>query len=339
MASDDFLLHVNKLQTCFFTDDGVVKVLDGIGFSIGKGKTLGVVGESGCGKSVTALSIMQLIFRSHGRIVGGQIFYRTKDGQVIDIASIPPNSRRMRNIRGNEIAMVFQEPMTSLNPVFTIGQQITEAVRLHRKLNRREAREHTLDMLRRVRIPNPEQSLNGYPHELSGGMRQRALIAMSLSCDPGLLIADEPTTALDVTIEAQILSLMQDLQKNMGMSIGIITHDMGVIGEMADNVIVMYCGKVVERASTYHVFYEPKHPYTVGLLESMPRIGEKKEIIPIEGTVPSILELPKGCSFSPRCRRAMGVCHSKEPPLFIINSEQAAKCWLYENCADAEARE
>jgi oligopeptide/dipeptide ABC transporter ATP-binding protein len=329
VKENDSLLQVRDLKTYFYTEDGVVKAVDGISFDIKPGETLGVVGESGCGKSVTALSIMQLVPGPRGRIVEGTILYQRKNREIVGITSLKPHSPKMRSIRGNEIAMIFQEPMTSLNPVFTIGQQITEAIRLHRGLDKIQAWEQAVMMLDKVGIPNPEQRLNEYPHQLSGGMRQRTMIAMGLSCDPVLLIADEPTTALDVTIEAQILNLMKELQVDLGMSIMIITHDMGVIGEMADRVIVMYTGKLVESATTYQIFYEPRHPYTIGLLESIPQIGLRRRLVPIEGSVPNVHELPEGCFFAPRCKKVMERCHKEDPNMISIDSDHSVKCWLY----------
>ncbi len=334
--SDRALLRVEGLRTWFDTDDGVVKAVDGVSFDVQPGGTLGVVGESGCGKSVTALSVMQLLARPRGRIVEGRLLYDCKDGTQVDIAALEPHSPEMRAIRGNEIAMIFQEPMSSLNPVFTVGEQIAEAVQLHQGLERQAARERAIEMLRRVRIARPEQRVDEYPHQFSGGMRQRAMIAMGLSCDPHLLIADEPTTALDVTIEAQILNLMKDLQAELGMSIMIITHDLGVIGEMADRVIVMYAGKVVEGGSTYQIFYRPRHPYTQGLLASIPQIGRRTRLTPITGSVPSMHALPAGCTFAPRCPQAMDVCRTDEPPVFAVGEAQTARCWLYRDEKETE---
>src|SRR5574341_573298 len=260
------LIQVKELRTSFFTPEGEVRAIDGVSFEIGEGKTLGLVGESGCGKSVTSLSIMRLIQSPPGKIVGGEIFYRGKD-------LLKLNNEEMRKIRGNEISMIFQEPMTSLNPVFTIGDQIGEAIRLHQKSGKKETREKTIDMLRLVRIADPESRVDDYPHQLSGGMRQRVMIAMALSCNPSLLIADEPTTALDVTIQAQILDLMKELQQKLGMSLLLITHDLGVVAEQAEEVAIMYAGKVVERARAKEIFNRPLHPYTVGLLNSLPGAG------------------------------------------------------------------
>ncbi len=324
------LLQVKGLKTYFKTENGLIKAVDDVNFSIERGKTLGVVGESGCGKSVTSLSVMQLVPGPKGKIVGGKIlYYINGQEKAVDITNLGPHSKEMRALRGNEISMIFQEPMTSLNPVYTVGSQIIEAVRLHQSVNKLEARERAIEMLRKVGIAAPEQRVDKYPYELSGGMRQRVMIAMALSCDPSLLIADEPTTALDVTIEAQILKVMRDLQKDFGMSIMFITHDLGVIGEVADNVIVMYTGKVVEQASTVDIFYDPKHPYTQGLLSSIPKIGEKKRLIPINGTVPNLLNLPQGCYFAPRCPHAMDICRQQEPDMYDTGSNNhQAKCWL-----------
>jgi oligopeptide/dipeptide ABC transporter ATP-binding protein len=329
------LLKVEDLRSWFDTDDGIVKAVDGVSFEVQSGGTLGVVGESGCGKSVTALSIMQLLARPRGRIVDGRIVYERKNGDEVNIATLEPYSPEMRAIRGNEIAMIFQEPMSSLNPVFTVGEQISEAVQLHQGVDRQAGRERAIEMLRRVRIARPEQRVDEYPHQFSGGMRQRAMIAMGLSCDPHLLIADEPTTALDVTIGAQILNLMKDLQAELGMSIMIITHDLGVIGEMADRVIVMYAGKVVESGSTYQIFYQPRHPYTQGLLSSIPQIGRRTRLTPITGSVPSMHALPRGCTFAPRCPHAMDVCTRQEPPELALGEAQTARCWLYKGEPEA----
>jgi len=325
------LLEVKNLKTYFQTEDGLIKAVDDVSFSISRGKTLGVVGESGCGKSVTSMSIMRLIPRPKGIEAGGSIYYyREKDQDPINITALEPYSSEMRRIRGNEIAMIFQEPMTSLNPVYTIGDQIVEAVTLHQGVSKEEARERAIEMLRKVGISAPEQRVNSFPFELSGGMRQRAMIAMSLSCNPTLLIADEPTTALDVTIEAQILKVIRNLQEDLGMSVMFITHDLGVIGEMADQVIVMYTGKIIEKASTDDIFYNPKHPYTKGLLNSIPKIGVKKKLIPIKGSVPNLLTLSKGCYFAPRCEQAMDICRRKEPVMSEIDEGHSVKCWLYE---------
>jgi oligopeptide/dipeptide ABC transporter ATP-binding protein len=287
-----------------------VKAVDGVSYSVRKGETLGVVGESGCGKSVTALSVLRLVADPPGRLVGGEILYRGRD-------LLKLNNEEMRKIRGNEISMIFQEPMTSLNPVFTVGDQIGEAIRLHQGLGKREARDKTIEMLRLVKIADPESRVDAYPHQLSGGMRQRVMIAMALSCNPSLLIADEPTTALDVTIQAQILELMKELQQKIGMALLLITHDLGVVAEQADEVAIMYAGKIVERSDTRAIFNQPLHPYTVGLLNSLPGAGslKKKRLDAIPGVVPSPLNLPSGCRFRDRCPRAADVCAQVEPEL------------------------
>ncbi len=305
------LLQVKNLQTSFFTPEGEVRAIDGVSFEIGEGKTLGLVGESGCGKSVTSLSIMRLIQSPPGKIVGGEIIYRGRD-------LLKLNNEAMRKIRGNEISMIFQEPMTSLNPVFTVGNQIGEAIKLHQGLGKRETRQKTIEMLRLVKIADPESRVDSYPHQLSGGMRQRVMIAMALSCNPSLLIADEPTTALDVTIQAQILDLMKELQQKIGgMALLLITHDLGVVAEQADEVAIMYAGKIVERANTKAIFSRPFHPYTVGLLNSLPgATGQKKKRLDaIPGVVPNPLHLPSGCRFRDRCPRAADLCAQSEPEL------------------------
>src|SRR4029078_11120520 len=288
-------------QTSFFTPEGEVRAIDGVSFEIGQGKTLGLVGESGCGKSVTSLSIMRLIPSPPGKIVGGEIIYRGRD-------LLKLNNEEMRKIRGNEISMIFQEPMTSLNPVFTVGNQIGEAIRLHQGLGKRETRQKTIEMLRLVKIADPESRVDAYPHQRGGGMRQRVMIAMALSSNPSLLIADEPTTALDVTIQAQILELMKEMRTRNGMAIMLITHDLGVVAEMAHDVVVMYAGKIVEQAYATTVFERPHHPYTKGLLASIPRLGERRTRLEvIKGTVPNPLNLPKGCLFKRRCPYAMPI--------------------------------
>jgi peptide/nickel transport system ATP-binding protein len=326
MASAERLLEIKGLKTHFFTEEGVVRAVDGVDLHIAKGETLGVVGESGCGKTVTALSVMKLIAMPPGRIVEGQMLYQGKD-----LVTLPP--AQMRKIRGKEISMVFQEPMTSLNPVFTIGEQIAEAIRLHEGLGRRDAMAKTVDMLKLVHIPNPERRVKEYPHQLSGGMRQRVMIAMALSCNPKLLIADEPTTALDVTIQAQILELLNELKAKLGMAVMLITHDMGVIAETAQRVMVMYAGKVVEEAPVRELFKEPLHPYTQGLLRSIPRIDlaatQKQRLEAIPGVVPSLLNLPKGCRFTPRCPHAKPVCSEQEPVLKEVRPGHKVSCWLY----------
>jgi len=317
------LIEVKNLTTSFFTADGELRAVDGVSFEIEEGKTMGLVGESGCGKSVTALSIMRLIPSPPGKIVGGQILFRGRN--LLEL-----NKEEMRKMRGNEISMVFQEPMTSLNPVFTIGNQIAEAIRLHQGLGRRETREKVIEMLRLVKIADPETRISDYPHQLSGGMRQRVMIAMALSCNPSLLIADEPTTALDVTIQAQILELMGELQERLGMALLLITHDLGVVAEQAHEVAIMYAGKVVERALPNEIFSRPLHPYTVGLLNSVPGIrGEKKKRLDaIPGVVPSPLELPGGCRFRDRCPKAGGICAGAEPELVEKQKGHWVACYM-----------
>jgi len=323
------VLEIRDLRTQFRTEQGIVRAVDGVSLRVTRGGSLGVVGESGCGKSVTALSVMQLLPRPKGRIVSGEILYHHEDGNSVDIATLHPHGDQMRSIRGNEIAMVFQEPMTSLNPVYSIGEQIMEAVRLHCAVSKSEARRQAIDMLDRVGIPAPDKRVDEYPHQFSGGMRQRAMIAMALSCHPRLLIADEPTTALDVTIEAQILALIKELQAELGMSLMIITHNLGVIGEMADQVVVMYMGKIVEEAPLAELFSQPQHPYTQALFRSIPRIGRKDRLVPITGSVPNPYRIPPGCSFAPRCAQAMGICREKEPPVCGAGAGHWARCWLH----------
>lgn len=322
------LIEVKDLEVHFNTDEGLVRAVDGVSFSIGRGETLGVLGESGCGKSVTARALLNLIPRPRGR-VQGEIWLNKQDGTRIDILSLNPFGREIGKIRGKEIAMIFQEPMTALHPVTTIGKQIMEAILLHQRVSKKEAREKAIEMLERVGISSPGQAVDKYPHEFSGGMRQRAMIAMALSCNPRLLIADEPTTALDVTIASQILELLQELKEEMGMSILFITHDLGVIGEIAERVIVMYTGKIVETGSCVDIFHNPKHPYTQKLLESRPRIGRKEPLSAIAGSVPSPYHLPQGCRFAPRCEFAMDQC-VHEPPVRTFGPGHHAQCWLYE---------
>ncbi|HIQ00502.1 TPA: ABC transporter ATP-binding protein [Candidatus Bipolaricaulota bacterium] len=323
------LIDVRDLKTYFYTEDGVVKAVDGVTFSIEPERTLGVVGESGCGKSVTALSIMGLVPMPPGKIVSGAItLYR--DGQAVQLTQLNPKGKEYRSIRGKEMAMIFQEPMTSLNPVFTIGYQIMEAIMLHQKVSKKEARKKAIEMLRQVGIPEPEQRVDEYPHQLSGGMRQRAMIAMALSCNPSLLIADEPTTALDVTIQAQVLDLMSDLKTRFQAAIMLITHDLGVVAEMCEEVVVMYLGKVVEHAPVRPLFHDPKHPYTQGLLKSIPSLASKKERLePIKGVVPDPLDAPPGCPFHPRCPHAMEICTREMPSLKPLATDHQAACWLY----------
>lgn len=339
MRVPDVLLQVEDLKTYFQTEQGLVKAVDGVTFDVLRGETLGVVGESGCGKSITALSIMNMVPKPRGRIENGRILYRKSAEEVIDVTALPSNSREMRKIRGNEMAMIFQEPMSSLTPVYTIGQQIMEAVQLHQSLDKKDSKQLAIEMLRKVQIPVPEQRVDEYPHQLSGGMRQRAMIAMALSCNPSLLIADEPTTALDVTIQAQILDLMLDLQDEYGMSVMLITHDLAVIGEMADRVMVMYMGQVVETASCERLFATPLHPYTQGLLQSIPEIGRRRRLTSIAGSVPSPYALPIGCYFAPRCFQARDICYKQEPPTFDLESEQSVKCWLYDGEGESGGRQ
>jgi len=322
----DVILDIRNLKTFFYTYDGVAKAVDGISYRLSAGETLGIVGESGCGKSVSALSILRLIPDPPGRIVEGQIFF--KETNLLELAY-----DRMREIRGNRISMIFQEPMTSLNPVFTVGNQIAEAFRLHQGLKRKEALEKSIDTLKLVNMPSPEKCVSQYPHELSGGMRQRAMIAMALACNPEILIADEPTTALDVTIQAQIIDLMLQLKEELGMAIILITHDLGIIAETVKRVIVMYAGKIVEEAPTRTIFKTPLHPYSQGLLQSMPRLGDKVRLgrvrlEEIPGVVPSLYELPAGCRFSTRCSHAMEICRKEEPDLEEIDERHFCRCWL-----------
>ncbi len=334
MAENGLLLEVKNLKTHFFLERGVVKAVDGVSFEIEPGRTLGVLGESGCGKSVTAYSIMRLI-RSPGETVDGQILLHRAgyQGGPVDLTKLDPQGREMRSIRGSDIAMVFQEPTTYLNPVYTIGDQITEAVILHQRVSKQEARDIAIETLDKVQMPYPDQIVDRYPHQLSGGMRQRAIIAIALSCQPTLLIADEPTTALDVTTEGQILELMRDLQRELGMAIQYITHDLGVIAEMADEVIVMYLGKVVERATVHDIFHNPKHPYTQALLRSIPVLGRKTggRLEAIRGVVPDPLNIPSGCRFRNRCPSAVaGTCEIEEPEMVEVDAGHLVRCFLYE---------
>jgi oligopeptide/dipeptide ABC transporter ATP-binding protein len=323
------LIEVRDLKTYFYTDAGVVRAVDGVNFTIKPEKTLGVVGESGCGKSVTALSIMGLIQTPPGKIETGEILYR-RNGSLTRLNRLDPKGKEYRSIRGKEIAMIFQEPMTSLNPVYTIGNQIMEAVILHQKVGKREARKRAIAMLEAVEIPLPRQRVDEYPHQLSGGMRQRAMIAMALSCNPSLLIADEPTTALDVTIEAQVLDLIKNLRKEFKTAMMLITHDLGVIASMADDVVVMYLGKIVEGSTVGNVFHHTKHPYTQGLMNSIPSLATRRHrLVPIEGVVPDSFEVPVGCTFEPRCPQAMEICRREIPSLKEVAPGHQAACWLY----------
>jgi oligopeptide/dipeptide ABC transporter ATP-binding protein len=323
------ILKVENLRTYFQTEAGVARAVDGVSFHVNPGETLGIVGESGSGKSVTSLSVMGLIAKPAGQIQkGSRILFHGTNG-VEDLVALPED--RMRTIRGNDIAMIFQEPMTSLNPVFKVGDQISESLRLHQGLNKKAARERAIEMLQLVGIPSPRQRVDEYPHQLSGGMRQRVMIAMALACDPKLLIADEPTTALDVTIQAQILELLNRLQEELGMSIILITHDLGVVAETCDRVIVMYAGQVFEEGSVQDVFTDPQNPYTEGLLRSIPRLGSgggRLAVIP--GVVPSPMEWPTGCRFHDRCPYGWEKTRDEEPPLFEIAPGRKSKCWLVE---------
>ncbi|HSA68765.1 MAG TPA: ABC transporter ATP-binding protein [Burkholderiales bacterium] len=309
------------LRTYFASERGEVRAVDGVDLSLERGHTLGIVGESGCGKSVTALSIMGLIPRPPGKIAGGEVRFEGED-----LLKVPP--RRMRDLRGDKLSMIFQEPMTSLNPAFPVGEQISEAILRHKKVNKLQAQDQAVDMLRKVRIPSPERRARDYPHQLSGGMRQRVMIAMALACNPRLLIADEPTTALDVTIQAQILELMRLLRAELGTAIILITHDLGVIAELADDVIVMYAGQVIERCAASRLFSEPQHPYTVGLLGSIPRLHlEQSRLSAIEGIVPDAAAFPQGCRFHPRCPFAVDQCRSDIPVLKEVETNHYAACW------------
>ena len=329
----DALLSVRNLKTYFYTDEGVVRAVDGLSYDLQRGEVLGVVGESGCGKSVHALSLMRLIPIPPGKIVDGEIRFEGRD-------LLKLSDEEMRKIRGNRMAMIFQEPMTSLNPVLTIGEQIAEAIILHQRLDKRAAWDRAAEMLDRVKIPLAKQRVKDYPHQFSGGMRQRVMIAMALSCNPSILIADEPTTALDVTIQAQILDLMRELQREFGMSIIFITHNLGVVAEMCDNVVVMYAGRPIEHTDVRSTFREPKHPYTWGLLHSVPKLYLRQErLIPIEGQPPSLIDLPPGCAFAPRCPFVMDVCVQADPPDYNVGPGHTAKCYLYSDKATEKDRQ
>ena len=327
------LLEVQNLSTQFFTEEGVVRAVENVSFEIHTGEILSLVGESGCGKSVTGLSILKLIPIPPGRIVSGEILFEGRN-------LIQLEEKDMEKVRGNEIAMVFQEPMTSLNPVFTIGDQIMEAIFFHQsgsarngKVDKMEARRRAIHMLNRVKIPSPETSIDAYPHQLSGGMRQRAMIAMALSCQPKLLIADEPTTALDVTIQAQILHLLKEIQREMGMAVMLITHDLGVVSEIADRVAVMYAGRILEYGSIQAIFSQMRHPYTKGLLDSIPQLEERRSRLDaIPGQVPNPKDLPVGCKFHPRCYLMIEECKREEPPLFQVNEDHFSRCIRWKEC-------
>jgi peptide/nickel transport system ATP-binding protein len=321
------LLELRDVRVEFLTRDGIARVLDGINFSLMPGETLGIVGESGCGKSMTALTIMGLVPTPPGRIAGGQVLL---DGE--DLLRAAPE--RIRRVRGNDISMVFQEPMTSLNPVFTVGEQIAETVRLHQGLSREDAKQHAIDMLNAVGIPVPERRVNEYPHQLSGGMRQRVMIAIGLACNPRVLIADEPTTALDVTVQAQIFDLLVDLKQRTGTAMILITHDMGVIAEMTDRVIVMYAGRVVEQGPVELILSRPLHPYTQGLIECVPHLEAKPKLVreplmEIPGVVPPLTDLGSGCAFAPRCAHALDQCREVAPNLVALSADHHAACWLH----------
>ena len=341
--NDDLLLEVRGLKTHFFLDEGTVKAVDGVDFTLGRGRTLAVVGESGCGKSVMARSILQIVPRP-GRIVAGDIIFHrqlpaakgaTFRSEVINLTELKPNGPEIRAFRGREASMIFQEPMSSLSPVHTIGNQIMENFTLHFDVSKKEGRNVTIEMLRKVGIPRAEQRVDAYPHQLSGGMRQRAMIAMALICQPSLLIADEPTTALDVTTQAQILELMLKLQQELGMAIMIITHDLGVVAEVADDVVVMYLGEVVEQAPVDEIFHDPKHPYTRGLLRSIPKLESqtRERLDAIPGSVPHPYNRPSACVFHPRCKERvehrLRICKTEEPQLLPVDGEQSVRCWLY----------
>jgi len=323
------LLEVENLRTTFFSSDGEVHAVDNVSFHVRRGESVALVGESGCGKSVTAMSIMRLV-SAPGKITGGAIRFKGRD-----LAAL--SERQMREVRGNDIAMVFQEPMTSLNPVFKIGAQVAEAIRIHRKVSRKEAWKQAGDMLELVSIPDPHKRLHDYPHQLSGGMRQRVMIAIALSCDPELLIADEPTTALDVTIQAQIMELLASLQKRLGLAVLLITHDLGVVAEFCERVIVMYTGRVVEEAPVHSLFANPAHPYTRGLLRSLPSIANidnPGRLATIPGMVPQLTALPRGCKFNPRCPDVMDICLGLEPDLMPVGTGHNARCYLHGDQAD-----
>lgn len=327
----DPILEIKNLKTYFFLENATVRSVNGVDLTLPRKSTLGLVGESGCGKSVMAMSIMRLIQSPPGKIVDGNInLHRKNSTEIIDIAKLDPRGLEMRNIRGGEIAIVFQEPMMSLNPLYTIGDQIAEAVQLHQKFGRKEALDRALEMLTKVQISAPKQRLKEYPHQLSGGMRQRVMIALALSCNPSILIADEPTTALDVTVQSQILDLMNQLQADFDASIIIITHNLGVVSQMAKEVAVMYLGKIVEYAQTRDLFHQPLHPYTVGLLNSVPVLGRKsKSLVPIKGMVPLPTEIIPGCAFAPRCPHAMKICREQQPVLREVSPGHQTACWLY----------
>ncbi len=322
MAPSDSILEIKNLSTSFFTDEGAMKAVDGVSLNVPKGQTIGIVGESGCGKSVLALSVLRLIEKP-GKIVGGEVIFHGRD-------ILKRNEKEMRNLRGNQISMIFQEPMTSLNPVYTVGDQIGESYEIHQKMTKRQAKIKSIEMLKLVGIPSPEKRIHQYPFEMSGGMRQRVMIAMALACAPELLIADEPTTALDVTIQAQILELIKELQAKLNMSVIIITHDLGIVAETCRQVAVMYCGNIVEYAAVQTLFEDPKHPYTIGLFNSLPRPDiDKEELEAIKGSVPAPNEIPAGCRFAPRCPYAEDICRERLPELESFEGGHLVRCWIY----------
>ena len=330
MNTTDKLLRITDLRTYFYASEGVSRAVDGVDLELDAGETLGLVGESGCGKTVTALSILRLIPQPPGKIVSGEVLF-----QGVDLLKL--SLEDMRKIRGNDISMIFQEPMTALNPVFTVGNQIAESLILHQNLNKKDALEKAIELLRTVEISDPEQRVLEYPHQLSGGMRQRAMIAMALACNPKILIADEPTTALDVTIQAQIMDLIAKLREEFNTAVILITHDLGVVAEAAQNVAVMYAGKVVEKGTVEDIFLNPQHPYTQGLLQSLPKLktdrdeaARRERLTEIPGTVPSLFDLPAGCKFAPRCPYAMDICRREEPQLKETEEGHSASCWYVE---------
>jgi len=314
------LIELKEVKTSFFTHLGEVQAVRGVSYSLNKGEALGIVGESGSGKSITSMSIMGLL-QYPGTVKSGEIIFKGED-------LLKKNKKEMRSIRGNEIAMIFQDPMTSLNPVYTVGDQIMEAIRKHQNVSKSEARKKAIEMLTLVGIPDPEKRIDAYPHEFSGGMRQRVMIAIALSCEPDLLIADEPSTALDVTIQAQILDLMKELKNKLNTSIILITHDLGVVADVCSRVLVMYGGLIMEEGKVEDIFYNPKHPYTVGLLKSIPKIESKERLVPIDGTPPDLLNPPKGCPFAARCEHAMNICMEEQPEFFHCGEGHRSMCWL-----------
>ena len=323
------LLRVEDLKTYFYTDDGIIPAVDGVSFTLNEGETVGIVGESGCGKSMTALSILRLVPQPAGRIVSGKI--RLRDRDLLSL-----KASEMREVRGNEISIIFQEPMTSLNPVFTVGDGIAEAIRCHQRVDRKTAWQKSVEALKAVGIPSPEERVHHYPHQLSGGMRQRVMVAMAIACQPSLLIADEPTTALDVTIQAQILELIRTLQGEMGMAVLLITHDLGVIAEMTHRVLVMYSGQIVESATVTRIFERASHPYTKGLLNAIPKLTGRppQRLETIKGTVPHLTQIPTGCRFAPRCSFATDQCHHQTPELEVIDSDQMVRCFEWRRVID-----